>query len=52
MKDKCTRNGVGVIVDEEMKRRVIEMVENSDRVIMVKLVLGETVLNIVSAYVP
>ena len=47
-----SRNGVGVIVDEKMKANVVGVVRKSDRVIIVKLVLGSKVLNVVSAYAP
>ena len=47
-----SRNGVGVVVDEVMKANVVGVVRKSDRVIIVKLVLGSKVLNVVSAYAP
>jgi len=47
-----TRNGVGVILDEEMKSKVVDVGKKSDRIMTVKLVFEEKVLNIVGAYVP
>lgn len=47
-----TRKDIGVIEDEEMKGRVEEMVRKSDRVIMVKVVLKDKVLNIIGEYAP
>ncbi|KAL4142689.1 hypothetical protein QTP88_005099 [Uroleucon formosanum] len=45
-----TRNGVGVILDKEMKIKVVDVERKSDRIIMVKLVGEEKVLNVISAY--
>lgn len=47
-----TKSCVGVIVGEEMKEKVVDIVRKTDRVIMVKEVLRGKVLNIVSAYGP
>jgi len=49
-----TRNDVGVIMDKEMKSKVVDVVRKSDmkRVIVVKLIFEEKVLNVVSAYAP
>ena len=47
-----TRNGVGVILDEEMKGKMVEVIRKSDRVILVRVILENKVLNIVNAYAP
>jgi len=47
-----TRNGVGVIMDEEMKDKIVKVVRKSDRVIVVKLIFEEKVLNVVGTYSP
>ena len=44
------RNGVGAIVNEEMKANVMEVKRSSGRCMMVKIVTGEGILNVVSAY--
>lgn len=49
-RNSSTRNDVEVIVDEKMKKRMIEKIRKIDRVIMVKEVIEDKVLNIVSAY--
>lgn len=47
-KKMSTRNGIGVIKGEEMKGIVVMVVKKSDRVIMVKVVSVNKLLNIVS----
>jgi len=37
----CTMNNVGVIMDEEMKSKVMDEVRKNNRVIVVKLILEE-----------
>lgn len=44
------RNGVRVIIDEKVKSILVEVIRKSDRIIAVKLVLKEKVLNVVSVY--
>ena len=41
-----------MILDEEMKGKVVEVIRKSDRIIKVRVILQDKVLNIVSAYVP
>ena len=44
------RNKIRVIVNEEMKANVMEVKRSSGRCMMVKIVTGEGILNVVSAY--
>ncbi|XP_050521633.1 uncharacterized protein LOC126894562 [Daktulosphaira vitifoliae] len=39
-------------MDEEMKRRIVEVARKSDRIMVVKLIFEEKVLNVISAYAP
>lgn len=39
-----------MIGDEEIKGRVVEKVNNNDRIFMVKVIVKDKVLNIVNAY--
>lgn len=41
----CTKSGLEVIVDEVIKRRVIEGVKTNYRIIMVQVTLKDKVLN-------
>ncbi|XP_037787799.1 craniofacial development protein 2-like [Penaeus monodon] len=44
------RNGVGIILDPEMKKNVLEVNRKSDRLMRVKIQVENTIINIVSAY--
>ncbi|XP_008487382.1 uncharacterized protein LOC103524157, partial [Diaphorina citri] len=46
------RNGVGIILDNEMKTKVTNISRKSDRVMSMKLQLDELELNILSTYAP
>ena len=46
------RNGVGIILDDEMKKGVLSVNRRSDRIIWVKVVHNGEIINIMSAYPP
>lgn len=46
------RNGVGVILDPDMKKAVADVTRHNDRLMSVKVVIHGVVFNIVSAYAP
>ena len=46
------RNGVGIVVDKDLKDDVITVSRKGDRIILVKLVLGGNAINIISVYAP
>jgi hypothetical protein len=46
------RNGVGVLIDKSLKDGVVEVRRQGDRIILVKLVISDMVLNVISAYAP
>jgi exonuclease III len=45
-------NGVRVLIDKSLKDGVVEVRRQGDRIILVKLVNSDMVLNIISAYAP
>ena len=45
-------NGVGIILNDEMKRGVVSVKRRSDRIIWVKVALNGDIINIISAYAP
>ena len=45
-------NGVGVLIDKNFKNSVVGVRKQGDRFILVKLVIGDMVLNVISAYAP
>ena len=46
------RNGVGILVDENLRDYVVEARRVNDRMMFIKLVVGRYVVNVVSAYAP
>ena len=48
----ANRNGVGVLIDKSLKDGVVDVRRQGDRIILVRLVVGDMVLNVVSAYAP
>ncbi|XP_070022762.1 uncharacterized protein [Nicotiana sylvestris] len=46
------KNGVGILVDRELRESVVEVRRVKDRLIAIKLVVGGSTLNVVSAYAP
>ena len=48
----ANKNGVGILIDKSLKDGVVDVKRQGDRIILVKLVLGDVVLNIISAYAP
>ena len=46
------RNGVGIILNDEIKRGVLSVKRRSNRIIWVKVTLNGEIINITSAYAP
>ena len=46
------RNVVGVLIDKSLKNSVVGVRRQGDRIILVKLIIGDMVLNVISAYAP
>ncbi|XP_016540785.2 craniofacial development protein 2-like [Capsicum annuum] len=46
------RNGIGILVNEEFWEQVIEFKRVSDRLMSIKLVIGVSTVNVISAYTP
>ncbi|KAG2616376.1 hypothetical protein PVAP13_3NG191756 [Panicum virgatum] len=46
------RNGVGILIDRSLKDGVVEVRRQGDRIILIRLVVGDSVLNVISAYAP
>ena len=45
------KNG-GVLIDKSLKNNVVEVRRQGDRIILVKLVISDMVLSVISAYAP
>ena len=48
----ANRNGVGVLIDKSLKNGVAGVRRQGDMIILVKLVVGDMILNVISAYAP
>ena len=46
------RNGIGIILSKELQDKILEIKRMSDRIMTMKLVPGNTMLNIISVYAP
>jgi exonuclease III len=46
------RNGVGILIDKSLKDGVVDVRRQGDRIILVRLVIGDLALNVISAYAP
>jgi exonuclease III len=47
-----TKNDVGIVLDKSLKDRVVNIKRQGDMIILVKLLVGDLVFNVISAYVP
>ena len=50
--NKQGRNGVGIVISKDLKEDLISVSKRSDRVMIIKLGVEETVVNIICAYAP
>jgi hypothetical protein len=51
----CTtanKNGVGIVLDKSLKDGVVDIKRQGDRIILVKLLVGDLIFNVISAYAP
>jgi exonuclease III len=46
------RNGVGILIDRSFKDGVVDVKRQGDWIILVRLVVGDMTLNVISAYAP
>ncbi|XP_070013510.1 uncharacterized protein [Nicotiana sylvestris] len=46
------RNGVGILMDRELREYVVEVRRVNDRLMSIKLVVAQCIVNVVSAYAP
>jgi len=47
-----SRNGVGIIVDKEWKKDIVDVKRIGDRIIALKIVVEQDTFNVISAYAP
>jgi exonuclease III len=46
------KNGVGIVLDRRLKDGVVDIKRQGDKIILVKLLVGDLVFNVISAYAP
>jgi exonuclease III len=46
------KNGAGIVLDKSLKDGVMDIKRQGDRIILVKLLVGDLVFNVISAYAP
>jgi hypothetical protein len=47
-----TKNDVGIVLDKSLKDRVVDIKRQGDKIILVKLLIGDLIFNVISAYAP
>ncbi|KAM2399376.1 hypothetical protein ACFXTH_035947 [Malus domestica] len=47
-----TRNGVGIIVDKTLTQDIVDVKRVGDRIMAIKIVIGQELINVISAYAP
>jgi hypothetical protein len=47
-----TKNGVGIMLDKSLKDGVVVIKRQGDKIILVKLLVGDLIFNVISAYTP
>jgi exonuclease III len=48
----ANKNGVDIVLDKSLKDGVVDIKRQGDRIILVKLLIGDLVFNVISAYAP
>jgi hypothetical protein len=46
------RNGIDILIDRSLKDGVVDVRRQGDRIILVRLVVGDSAMNAISAYAP
>jgi hypothetical protein len=51
-RNTSTKNGVGIVLDKSLNDGVVDIKRQVDRIILVKLLVGDLIFNIISSYAP
>jgi exonuclease III len=46
------KNGIGIVLNKSLKDGVVDIKHQGDMIILVKLLIGDLVFNVISAYTP
>jgi ribosomal protein L17 len=49
---KQSRNSISILIDKSLKNEVVAVRRQEDRIIMIKLVFKDLILNVISTYAP
>jgi hypothetical protein len=44
------KNGVGIVLDKSLKDGVVDIKRQGDKIILVKLLVGDLIFNVISVY--
>ena len=50
--DENGRSGVGIILNKDFKDKVVEVRRNSSRVMRIRIMISQQIINVISAYAP
>jgi exonuclease III len=48
----ANKNGVGIVLNKSLKDGVVDINRQEDMIILVKLLVGDLIFNVISAYTP
>jgi exonuclease III len=51
-RNTSTKNGIGIVLDKNLKDGVVDIKCQGDSIILIKLLVGDLVFNVISAYAP
>jgi hypothetical protein len=51
-KNTSNKNGVDIVLDKSLKNGVVDIKHQGDMIILVKLLIGDLIFNVISAYTP
>ena len=46
------RNGVGILIDRSLKDGVVDVRRRGNWIILIRIVVGDSAVNVISAYAP
>jgi hypothetical protein len=52
MENTSTKNDICIVLDKSLKDGVVDIKHQGDMIILVKLLVGDLIFNIISAYAP
>jgi hypothetical protein len=50
IRNTSTKNSVGIVLDKSLKDRVVDIKRQGDKIILMKLLVGDLIFNVISAY--